>query len=112
LGPGPVTELDLLRMVAALDYDPVVVELREGELEAAVEAHWATADPRNAAGDELAWNWCRMPAGVSRGERAPASLACIPAVADHLAGWLDRDLAPRAAGVSALEALTRAVEST
>jgi hypothetical protein len=109
LGPGPVTELDLLRMVAALDYDPVVVELREGELEAAVEAHWAIADPQNAAGDELAWNWCRMPAGVSRGESAPASVACIPAVADHLAGWLDRELAPRPAGVSALDALTRAL---
>ena len=109
LGPGPVTELDLLRMVAALDYDPVVVELREGELEAAVEVHWAIADPQNAAGDELAWNWCRMPAGVSRGESAPASVACIPAVADHLAGWLDRELAPRPAGVSALDALTRAL---
>ena len=109
LGPGPVTELDLLRMVASLDYDPVVVELREGELDAAVEAHWAIADPSNAAGDALAWNWCRMPAGVSRGERAPASVACIPAVADHLAGWLDRDLAPQPAGVSALEALTRAL---
>jgi 2',3'-cyclic-nucleotide 2'-phosphodiesterase (5'-nucleotidase family) len=109
LGPGPVTELDLLRMVAALDYDPVVVELREGELEAAVAAHWAVADPSNAAGDELPWNWCRMPAGVSRGERAPASLACIPAAADHLAGWLDRELAPQAAGVSAMEALASSV---
>jgi hypothetical protein len=99
-------------MVAALDYDPVVVELRERELDAAVEAHWADADPSNPAGDELAWNWCRMPAGVSRGEQAPASLACIPAVVDHLAVWLDRDLAPRPAGVSALKALTRAVEST
>jgi hypothetical protein len=110
LGPGPVTELDLLRMVAALDYDPVVVEVREGELDTAIEAHWAIADPRNVAGDDLPWNWCRMPAGVSRGDREPASLACIPAVADQLAGWLDRDLAPQPAGVSALEALTRALD--
>jgi hypothetical protein len=109
LGPGPVTELDLLRMVAALDYDPVVVELREGELDEVVAAYWATADPRNRAGDELPWNWCRMPAGVSRGEREPASVACIPAVADHLAQWLDRDLVPQAAGVSAMDALRRAV---
>ncbi len=52
-------------MVAALDYDPVVVSLREGEPARAAAAYWATANPRNVAGDELPWNWCRMPAGVT-----------------------------------------------
>jgi hypothetical protein len=111
LGPGPVSELDLLRMVAALDYDPVVVELREGELERAVDAYWATADPRNVAGDELPWNWCRTPAGVARSERPPASVACIPAAVAHLETWLDRPLDPQPAGVSALDALIRGVRS-
>jgi hypothetical protein len=109
LGPGPVTELDLLRMVAAPDYDPVVVELRDGDLERAVDAQWAIADPRNLAGDDLPWNWCRMPAGVSRGPGAPASLACIPGVVPHLAEWLDRELDPEPASVPALEALARAI---
>jgi hypothetical protein len=110
LGPGPVTELDLVRMVAATDYDPVVVELRPGELERAVEAQWATADPRNTATDDLAWNWCRMPAGVSRpSDASAASVACIPAVAAHLAEWLDRDLSPQPAGVSARQALAAAL---
>ena len=109
LGPGPVTELDLLRMVAALDYDPVIVSLREGELARAFAAYWATADPRNVSGDELPSNWCRMPAGVSQGAGAAADVACIPAVVPHLAEWLDRELDPAPAGVTALEALTRAV---
>ena len=109
LGPGPMTELDLLRMVAAPDYDPVVVELRAGELERAVAAQWSIADPRNVAGDELPWNWCRMPAGVARGPDAPASVACIPAVVPHLSEWLDRELEPGSAGVPALQALVGAV---
>jgi hypothetical protein len=109
LGPGPVTELDLLRMVAAPDYDPVVVELRAGELERAVAAQWSIADPRNVAGDDLPWNWCRMPAGVSRGADPPASVACIPSVVPHLSEWLNRELEPESAGVSALQALVRAV---
>jgi hypothetical protein len=111
LGPGPVSELDLLRMVAAPDYDPVVVELGDGELDRAAEAYWSLADPRNVAGDELAWNWCRMPPGVARGAAAPASVACVPGVVPHLAQWLDRDLTPQPAGVPALDALTRAVSA-
>jgi 2',3'-cyclic-nucleotide 2'-phosphodiesterase (5'-nucleotidase family) len=109
LGPGPVTELDLLRTVAAPDYDPVVVELRAGELDRAVATQWSIADPRNEAGDDLPWNWCRMPAGVSRGPDAPASVACIPGVVPLLSEWLDRELEPEPAGVPALQALVRAV---
>jgi hypothetical protein len=109
LGPGPVSELDLLRMVAAPDYDPVVVELREGELDRALNAYWSTADPRNLAGDELPWNWCRMPAGVARGSGEPASVACVPGVVPFLSEWLDRQLAPQPGGVPALDALTLAL---
>jgi len=110
LGPGPVTELDLLRMAASEDYDPVVVSLRDGELERAIEAHWTVADPHNTAGDELPWNWCRLPLGVSRDARSPASVAVIPAVADHLSDWLDRDLAAEPGGVSAVDALAAGLD--
>jgi len=109
LGPGEVSELDLLRIVAAPDYDPVVVELQPGELERAVDAYWSIADPQNLAGDELAWNWCRMPAGVARNSAEPLSLACIPGVLPHLSDWLDRELAPSPGGVTALDALARAI---
>ncbi len=108
LGPGPVSELDLLRMVAALDYDPVLVELGEGELERAAEAHWSFADPANVAGDDLAWNWCRMPAGVAG---TGSHVACIPAVVPHLSSWLGREIEAEPAGVSALDALTSALGS-
>ena len=47
LGPGPVSELDVVRMLASPWYDPVIVELRPGELRRAREAHWHLADPRN-----------------------------------------------------------------
>jgi hypothetical protein len=71
-------------------------ELRPGELRRAIEAYWAEADPRNADGERLAWNWCRMPAGTSiRGE---ASVAVVPGVAGHLSEWLDRDVAAAPAG--------------
>jgi 2',3'-cyclic-nucleotide 2'-phosphodiesterase (5'-nucleotidase family) len=109
LGPGPVTELDVLRPIAALDYDPVVVELRAGELERAVKSYWATADPRNAAADRLWWNWCRMPAGTSFGSASPQTVAVIPGVVAHLCEWLGRDLAAEPAGVSARDAVIGAL---
>jgi hypothetical protein len=108
LGPGPVSELDVLRPLAALDYDPVVVELRPGELERAADAFWATADPRNAAADRLWWNWCRMPAGTSVAA-TPASVAVIPAVVPHLVEWLGRDLDAAPGGVAATDALIAAL---
>src|SRR4051795_7177261 len=37
LGPGPVTELDAARLFGSPDYDPVIAELRPGELRAAVQ---------------------------------------------------------------------------
>jgi hypothetical protein len=109
LGPGPISELDVLRPIAALDYDPVVVELRPGELERVAASYWATADPRNAAADRLWWNWCRMPAGTSVGAASPSTVAVIPGVVEHLCGWLGRDLAAEPGGVSARDALIRAL---
>jgi len=104
LGPGQVSELDVLRPLASPDYDPVVVELRPGELERAVAAYWATADPANADADRLWWNWCRMPPGTSVGAIA-GSVAVIPGVVPHLVEWLERDLDAVHAGVSARDAL-------
>ena len=109
LGPGPVTELDLLRMVAAPDYDPVVIELRAGELERAVATQWSIADPRNAAGDDLPWELVPHAGGRVARPGRPASVACIPGVVPHLSEWLDRELEPEPAGVPALDALVRAV---
>jgi 2',3'-cyclic-nucleotide 2'-phosphodiesterase (5'-nucleotidase family) len=109
LGPGEVTELDLLRLCADPGYDPLVVELRPGELERALEAYRATADPANAAADQVAWNWCRMPAGTAGDVRRAAAVAVIGDVAGHLRQWLDRDVEARPSGVGAREALAAAI---
>jgi hypothetical protein len=104
VGPGPVSGLDLIRMVAAPDFDPVVVELERGELRTAIDAYWATADPRTVDSDTLAWNWCRMPAGVSTPGESPTSVAVIPGVVAHLSEWLGRDLVTQPGGCTAIHA--------
>jgi hypothetical protein len=109
LGPGDISELDVLLMCADPNYDPVVAELRPGELRAVAEAHWATADPRNTSTDHLAWNWCRMPVGVSAAAREPATVAVIPGVVPHLSEWLGREVRSAPAGVPAREALVAAL---
>jgi hypothetical protein len=109
LGPGSITELDAARLFGSPDYDPVIAELRPGELRAAVQAHWATADPANRDGDRAWWNWCRMPAAVSTGAEDPASVAMIPGVTRHLSLLLDRDVGAEPAGPSARDALVAAV---
>jgi 2',3'-cyclic-nucleotide 2'-phosphodiesterase (5'-nucleotidase family) len=111
LGPGSISELDVLRPFASPDYDPVVVELRPGELGEAVERYWTTAHPANTAADQWWWNWCRMPAGTSIGTAAPASVAVIPGVVPHLAEWLGRDLDAEPAGISAPDALIATLAS-
>jgi calcineurin-like phosphoesterase family protein len=108
LGPGPVSELDVLRMFASPGYDPVVVELRRGELRRAREAHWHLADPRNWEHDGQWWNWCRMPSGAS-GQVDPTTVAVIPAVASQLSGWLGREIESEPAGVTATEAAIAAL---
>jgi hypothetical protein len=109
LGPGPVTELDVVRLAGDPDYDPVVVELRPAELQAAVDVHWATADPRIAAGDRVPWNRCRMPPGVSVGAATQTSVAVLPALVGHLAEWLGREVVGAPGGVRARDALTGAL---
>ncbi len=109
LGPGIVTELDLVRLMGAPGYDPVVAELQPGELAQAVARHSKTADPRNAAADALWWNWCRMPAGTSVGRRPPRTIATIPAVVGHLSEWLEREVDAHPAGMSGRDALRAAL---
>jgi hypothetical protein len=111
LGPGPVSELDLIRLVGAPGYDPVVVELRPGELERAASVHWAIADPRNTATDVLPWNWCRMPVGLSTCRHSPTSVAVIPAVVPHLSEWLGRELDAEPASVDGVQAVRLVLEA-
>jgi hypothetical protein len=109
LGPGPVSELDVARLFGSPDYEPVIAEIRPGELRAAVQAHWATADPANRDGDRVWWNWCRMPAAASTGAEDPASVAMIPGVAAHLSLLLEHDMQTQPATTSARDALIAAV---
>ena len=80
-----MTELDLLWLFGVVDDRPAVVELRPGELAAAVARHDAIADPRARDADRVWWNWARMPAGVSAGNGeagagAAGQLACLVAL--------------------------------
>jgi hypothetical protein len=101
-----VTELDVVRLFAALDYDLVIADLHPGELQSAADAFRTTSDPRNRAGDALHWNWCRMPAGVS-GEGT--SVAMLSAVLPHVREWLARDVEASPTGVDAQSALISAL---
>jgi 2',3'-cyclic-nucleotide 2'-phosphodiesterase (5'-nucleotidase family) len=102
---GPVTELDVTRLFPASDYGPVIVELQPGELDRVRERHAAAADPRARETDDLWWNWCRMPAGLSIGAANPTSVALVAGNVALLECWLDRDLSPTAAPVTARDAL-------
>src|SRR4051794_16907402 len=99
------SDLGVRRPFGSPDYQLVVAELRPGELEAAVAAHWTLADPGNRAADALWWNWCRMPAGVDRVPGAAASVAMIAGAASPLGEWLGREPDVSPAGVSAADAL-------
>jgi hypothetical protein len=107
---GPVTELDLMWLFAVADDRPAIVELRPGELTAAVARHDAIADPGNRDTDRVWWNWSRMPAGVSVGGGEPDSVAVMPWVVPRLAELLDRDLVTGLAATGAREALLRTLE--
>jgi 2',3'-cyclic-nucleotide 2'-phosphodiesterase (5'-nucleotidase family) len=109
LQAGPVTTLDLIRIVGDAD-EPVIAHLRPGELAAVVEAYERTADPANAAGDGIWWNWCRMPCGTSGRIGAASTVAVIPDVVRHLNEWLGRDVAAEPSGVSARAALVQALD--
>jgi hypothetical protein len=107
LPAGEVTELDVVRLFPADDYGPVVVELGRGELRRVVEHHAAISSPANPAGDDLWWNWCRMPAGVSLATPDPRSVAVVTGNVPLLADWLDRELDAEPSPVPAGEAFVR-----
>jgi hypothetical protein len=107
LRAGPVTELDLMWLFGVVDDRPAVVELRPGELAAAVARHDAIADPGARDADWVWWNWSRMPAGVSAGAGEPETLAVMPWVVPRLAELLGRDLAGEPAAGGARAALLR-----
>jgi hypothetical protein len=98
-----------VRLFDVPDDRPVVVEVEEGELRAAVRAHEVTADPQAREGDDVWWNWCRMPAAVSAAVDAPASVAVMPNVLPVLGELLDREVGGEIAGIGAREALVRAL---
>ena len=107
LRAGPVTELDLMWLFAQAVDRPAVVELRPGELAAAVAGHNATADPAAREADRVWWNWSRMPAGVSAGNGEPGTVAVMPWVVPRLAELLGRDLVSERASGGARAALLR-----
>jgi len=107
LRAGPVTELDLMWLLGRVDDRPAVVELRPGELAAAVARHDAIADPAARDADLVWWNWSRMPAGVSAGNGEPETVAVMPWVVPRLAELLGRDLVSEPATGRARAALLR-----
>jgi 2',3'-cyclic-nucleotide 2'-phosphodiesterase (5'-nucleotidase family) len=111
LHAGPVTDLDLMWLFALADDRPVTVELRPGELAAAVARHDAIADPSARDADRVWWNWSRMPAGVSVGPAEPDAVAVMPWVVPRLAELLGRDLEGEPAPTGAREALLRTLHA-
>jgi len=107
LQAGPVTELDLMWLFARADDRPAVVELRPGELAAAVARHDAIADPAARDADRVWWNWSRMPAGVSARNGQPETVAVMPWLVPRLAELLGRELASEPASGGARAALLR-----
>jgi hypothetical protein len=111
LPQGPITELDVTRLFPAHDYGPVIVELEPGELDTAIERHAAIADPRNREGDDLWWNWCRMPASVDAATANPTSVAVVRGNVTLLADLLDRELTSEPSPVGARDALIRSLDA-
>jgi hypothetical protein len=110
LRAGPVSELGLMWLFALADDRPAVVELRPGELAAAVARHDATANPEARHADRVWWNWSRMPAGVSAGTDEPETAAVLPWVVPRLAELLGRDLVSEPATGGTRAALLRVLE--
>jgi hypothetical protein len=102
---GPVTELDLARLFGSPDEGPAVVRLRSGEFATVVRALAEIADPANARGDAVWWNWCRMPAGSSARTDDPRTVAVVSFVAPRLGELVGRELAGEPADLGARQAL-------
>jgi 2',3'-cyclic-nucleotide 2'-phosphodiesterase (5'-nucleotidase family) len=107
LRAGPVTELDLMWLFGVVDDRPAVVELRPGELAAAVARHDAITDPGARDADRVWWNWSRMPAGVSAQNGEAETVAVMPWVVPRLAELLGRELVSEPARGGARAALLR-----
>jgi 2',3'-cyclic-nucleotide 2'-phosphodiesterase (5'-nucleotidase family) len=93
LQAGPVTELDLMWLFGVVDDRPAVVELRSGELAAAVARHEAIADPGARDADRV---W-------------PGTVAVMPWVAPRLAELLGRHLVSEPGSGGARAGLLRAL---
>jgi hypothetical protein len=93
LPAGPISRLDVTRLFGAPDDRPAVVHLGPGEFDAAVAAHNAVTDPVRHDTDQIWWNWCRMPAGVSAGTASPRTVAVLPHIVPRLSEVLDRPIA-------------------
>nr|WP_161556630.1 metallophosphoesterase [Micromonospora acroterricola] len=106
---GPVTELDLMRLFGQADDRPAVVQLRPGEYAALHRTVTAWADPANPAGDQVWWNWCRMPPGLSTTTAHPSTVAVARALVPRLAELLDRALDSELASVGTRQALLAAL---
>jgi hypothetical protein len=104
LPSGPISELDVLRL---FDDDDrlVIVEIESGELRAAVDIYNAISDPHNREGDQVDWNWCRMPAAFTSSDHEPRTLAVMAWVLPLLSEWLGRELHGEPADRGARDAL-------
>jgi 2',3'-cyclic-nucleotide 2'-phosphodiesterase (5'-nucleotidase family) len=104
LPSGPISELDVLRL---FDDDDrlVIVEIESGELRAAVDIYNAISDPHNREGDQVDWNWCRMPAAFTSSDHEPRTLAVMAWVLPLLSEWLGRELQSEPADMGARDAL-------
>jgi hypothetical protein len=104
LPAGRVSELDVLRLFDG-DDRLAIVDLERGELRAAVNAYNAISDPHFREGDQVGWNWCRMPAAARSSVDEPTTVAVMAWVLPLLSEWLGRELGSRLADNGARDAL-------
>jgi hypothetical protein len=109
LSVGPVTVLDLYRLFGQSDDRLAVVRLGPGEFTTVRRALDEVADPLSTHADDVWWNWCRMPNGVSTTRDDPATVALLPHVAPRLAELLGRDVEPEPVAIGARQALLAAL---
>ncbi|ATU95082.1 metallophosphoesterase [Phyllobacterium zundukense] len=102
---GPVTELDIHRLLPFPANDILIVELLPGEFQRLVSYHDENADPANTDADILWWNWARLPAGVSRKVVDPTTVAINSFFLPLFASWLQRDPTTHNAGIDARQAI-------
>lgn len=102
---GPVTELDIHRLLPFPANDILIVELLPGELQRLVSYHDKISDPANTDADILWWNWARLPAGISQKVVDPTTVAINSFFLPLFASWLQRDPTTHNAGIDARQAI-------